>query len=229
MSLLPITLIGLSMNKVLTPDSTQLFLKRRSTQLKIAIPTFLHTPKETTPGMMHSTTNLTKSPGPRRPTSLLPITSTGLSTSKELLPDSTQLLPNRATNLLNSPQFNLTSQLEIQEPVPGLIPKPMTPTRMNGKLTSKPLELIILIQLKNPHHLFQIPPHLPPSSKRENLLTQLKTATPPSPHITRVSTHGLLSNTPLAMRLNGAKRLTSLLPETLIMLKTQDHQDWCQL
>jgi hypothetical protein len=114
---------------------------------------------------------------------------------------------------------------------------------MNGKLTSNQSVLIILIQLRKPSPLHQTPPllyqamlllyqalpllHL--SSKRDNLFTQLKTANHISLPISRVNTHGLLNNMPLAMRLNGATRLISLLPETLIVLITQDHQDWFQI
>ena len=84
----------------------------------------------------------------------LPITLIRSSTSKELTQDSTQLLPNRRTNSSNSPQFNLISLNTKLETMPGLMPKLMTPTKMNGKLTSNQLVLIILIQLKN--HLLKL-------------------------------------------------------------------------
>ena len=160
---------------------------------------------------------------------LPPITSIQSSMGKEITPDSTQLLPNRITNLSNSPQFNPRSQLTNKETMPGPMTNPILPMRMIGKPSSKPSDLITLIQLRNRHPLCQILPHLPRSSKRANLLTQLRTATPLSPPINRVSTHGLVINMALAMRRNGAKRLMSLLPDTLIMLTTQDHQDWFQL
>ena len=99
-------------------------------------------------GPMDSITNLTKLCGQRRPMSPLLITSIQSSTGKELTLDSTQLLHNRIRNLSNSPQFNLISLNTKLETMPGLMPKLMTPMKMNGKLTSNQLVLIIWIQLK---------------------------------------------------------------------------------
>ena len=133
-----------------------LFRERdKSIQSKTASLTSHHTPKETTLGTMPSTTNPMRWPGVKRLMSLLPTTLTGLPTMEEdspqLLPP---LLPRRYKDIFHTTMLNLLSRHMIKEMMPGLIIKLTRLTKLNGKLTFKLSELIILILLKT-HWFFQ--------------------------------------------------------------------------
>jgi len=126
-----------------------LFRERdKSTQLRIADLTSHLTPKEITPGMMPSTTNQTRWPGVERPTPPLLITSTGLPTMVEDLPQQLPLLPRRDKNGFHSMMLNLPLRHMIKEMMPGPIIKLTRLMRMNGKLTSQLSEPTILTLLK---------------------------------------------------------------------------------
>ena len=109
----------------------------KSTQLEIAHPTSHHTPKETTHGMMPSTTNLMRLPGVERPIPLLLITSTGLPMMVADLHQLLQFLPRRDKNGFHSTTLNQQSLPMTREMMPGLITKLTRLTRLNGKLISQ--------------------------------------------------------------------------------------------
>ena len=131
-----------------------LFRERdKSIQSRTVNPTSHHIPKETTHGMMLSTTNPTRLPGVERPTPPLLIILTGLPMMEE---DSPQLLPPLllSKNGFHSTMLNQQSLPMTREMMPGLIIKLTRLTKLNGKLTFKLSELIILILLKT-HWFFQ--------------------------------------------------------------------------
>ena len=113
-----------------------LFKERdKSTQLEIAHPTSHHTPKETTHGMMPSTTNLMRLPGVERPIPPLPITSTGSLMMVEDLLQLLQFLHRRNKGLFHSMIGNQLSALMSKEMMLGLTIKLIRQMKLNGKLT----------------------------------------------------------------------------------------------
>ena len=161
---------------MMVEDSPQLLppllFRDKSTQLRTASPTSHHTPKETTHGMMLSTTNPTRLPGVKRPTQPLLTTSTGSQMMEE---DSPQLLHQL---LLSKNGFHsmITNQLSLnmsKEMMLGQTIKQTNQMKLNGKLTFLPLVLIILTQLRPPQRpLLQMLTHLLLWFKRTALLIQ---------------------------------------------------------
>ena len=150
-----------------------LFRERdKSIQSRTVNPTSHHIPKETTHGMMLSTTNPTRLPGVKRPTQPLLTTSTGSQMMEE---DSPQLLHQL---LLSKNGFHsmITNQLSLnmsKEMMLGQTIKQTNQMKLNGKLTFLPLVLIILTQLRPPQRpLLQMLTHLLLWFKRTALLIQ---------------------------------------------------------
>jgi len=118
----------------------------RSTQLETAPPTSHHTPRETMPGTMPSTTNPMRSSGVGKPTPPHQTLSIGLRMVKESTLDSSQEIQPQFLLKRNSHtmMLNQQSQFTTKDLMPGPITKPIRPMRLRGKDTLQLLELTIL-------------------------------------------------------------------------------------